>query len=61
MAVEIKILENHDSAVKLKIIAEKNDKKWESGFFWRQKDEGDTAESIVTDFENKIDKYYKAW
>ena len=61
MGLEIKILEDKDTAVKLEIIAEKNNKKWESGFFWRQKDEGDTAESIVTDFENKINKYYKAW
>ena len=61
MGVEVKILKDNESSVKLEIIAEKNDKKWESGFFWRQKNEGDTAESIVTDFENKIDKYYKAW
>ena len=36
MGVEIKILEDNDNSVKLEIIAEKNDKKWESGFFWRQ-------------------------
>tara|TARA_R100000734_G_C3288851_1_gene81006 strand:+ start:580 stop:765 length:186 start_codon:yes stop_codon:yes gene_type:complete len=61
MGVEIKILEDNDTAVKLEIIAEKNDKKWESGFFWRNKDEDDTTDKIITNLENKIDKYYKAW
>jgi len=61
MGVEIKILEDNDTAVKLEIIAEKNDKKWESGFFWRNKDEDDTTDKIIANLENKIDKYYKAW
>ena len=61
MGVEIKILEDKDTIVKLNIVAEKENKKWESHSFWQQKKEGDTAESIVADFENKIDKYYKAW
>ena len=61
MGVEIKILEDKDTIVKLSIVAEKENKKWESYPFWQTKKEDDTTESIVTDLENKIDKYYKTW
>ncbi len=61
MGVEIKILEDKDTIVKLNIVAEKENKKWESHSFWQPKKEGDTTESIVADLENKIDKYYKSW
>ena len=61
MGVEIKTLEDKDTIVKLSIVAEKENKKWESHSFWHPKNEGDTTESIIADLENKIDKYYKAW